>query len=264
MIVIYKIECLDNSKVYIGITENLNHRLKVHFGCYNKNTLLSRAIKKYGRDSFQVTIIDMTDFWEEGLEKEIEYIKLYKSYNSKFGYNMTMGGEGIPGLKHTDETKKKMSESHMGKGLGEDNPMYGKPSWNKGKKMSPESRKKLSESCKGRVLSEETKKKISGKLKGSNNSFYGKTHTEETKKRLRELKLGSKHTKETKEKMCKSRKGKYVGEEHSQSKVTEEQVREIRQMYENKKFNQSQLASMYNITQSNVYCIVNYKSWKHI
>jgi len=41
----------------------------------------------------------------------------------------------------TEEARRKLSESH----IGAKNPMYGKPSWNKGKKYSEETRRKLKE-----------------------------------------------------------------------------------------------------------------------
>lgn len=55
-------------------------------------------------------------------EKEIEFIIKFQSNNSSYGYNLTDGGDGIVGFKHTEETKKQMSESRKGSG----NPMHGK------------------------------------------------------------------------------------------------------------------------------------------
>ncbi len=74
------------------------------------------------------------------------------------------------GIKHTEETKKKMSKSHIGKQTGPDNPAYGK-------KMSKETCRKKSKAMKGRFLKEE-------------NPFYGKKHTPETKRRMSEVKRG--------------------------------------------------------------------------
>ena len=42
---------------------------------------------------------------------------------------------GRLGMKLSEETKKKLSENHKGKNCGEKNGMYGKESWNKGKKL---------------------------------------------------------------------------------------------------------------------------------
>lgn len=56
---------------------------------------------------------------------------------------------------------------------GENNPNYGKPTWNKGKKMSEEARKKMREA-----------------KKGEKNPNYGKHFSEEHKKKLREVHKG--------------------------------------------------------------------------
>lgn len=73
--------------------------------------------------------------------------------------------------RHSAEVKKKLSDGKM----GEKNPMFGKkvwnsgrsdlpPSWNKGKKLTEEHKKKLSDSHKGYVMPESQKKKISRPL----------------------------------------------------------------------------------------------------
>lgn len=75
----------------------------------------------------------------------------------------------------SEETRKKISLAGKGR-----------PSWNKGRKMSDEQRKKLSEALKGRVHSEEYKKKMSERLKG-------RIFTEEHRKNLSKSKSGEKH-----------------------------------------------------------------------
>ena len=61
-------------------------------------------------------------------------------------------GENHPmyGKHHSEETKKKISEAEKGRpGMKcENNPMYGKPAWNRGKHLSEETKKKISESKK--------------------------------------------------------------------------------------------------------------------
>lgn len=70
------------------------------------------------------------------------------------------GLKGLPGMK------------------GKDNPMYGKPSFMLGKSHSEETRKKISDSKKGKRQSTETKEKLSksrkGLLSGKNNPMYGR------------------------------------------------------------------------------------------
>ena len=89
----------------------------------------------------------------------------------------------------------------------------------KGKKHSEETRKKMSESATGRKLSDEAKRKLSdfnkGRLIGEKNpmygkpsSFKGKQHTEEAKRKMSEEAQGRKHSEETKQKISKTNKGK--------------------------------------------------------
>ena len=52
--------------------------------------------------------------WEEACEKEKEFIKLYGRSDLKLGTlcNLTEGGEGVIGMKHSDETKRKLIEDN--------------------------------------------------------------------------------------------------------------------------------------------------------
>lgn len=57
---------------------------------------------------------------------------------------------------------------------GDKNPMYGKPPWNKGKKLKPhseETKKKMSESHKGKVKTKSHKENLSKALKGKSKSM---------------------------------------------------------------------------------------------
>ncbi len=108
------------------------------------------------------------------------------------------------GFKFSEESKKKMSESHKRLQVGENHPLFGKhPSIEarekmskskKGKKLSKEIREKISEGHKN--PSQETRNKISKGLKGKyireKSSMYGKHHTKETKEKIRKSLEGAK------------------------------------------------------------------------
>jgi len=74
---------------------------------------------------------------------------------------------------HSPETRLRMSISHIGKTSG-----------NKGKKMSKESRLKISKARKGKKLSEEHKQKISLAHIGSLGTMLGRKHTKETLQKM--------------------------------------------------------------------------------
>ena len=79
----------------------------------------------------------------------------------------------------SEDTKRKISESERGR----TSPM-------KGKILSEEAKKKISKVLTGRTLSSETKQKLSEATKGENNPMYRKHLSEETKKKLSEVLKG--------------------------------------------------------------------------
>lgn len=98
---IYKYQNKINGKVYIGQSNNIEHRQKQHL--YDSSQRSERAtgvdvaIKKYGIENFDFTIleecpIDLLD------EREIYWINYYDSYHN--GYNRTPGGKSLRGSDH--------------------------------------------------------------------------------------------------------------------------------------------------------------------
>lgn len=92
---IYKITCLVNNKVYIGLTTtSIAQRWKGHIGELKRSSKhLYASMRKYGIDNFKIEQIDETDDFEKLGELERYYIKEYNSTDSEFGYNNTSGGE---------------------------------------------------------------------------------------------------------------------------------------------------------------------------
>ena len=95
MYYIYK-ATFENGKVYIGITNNFERRLKEHKKNRKKkgkeDYAIYRAINKYGWESIEWEIIEQVETKEEAKEKEIGHIAEYDSYN-RGGYNTTKGGD---------------------------------------------------------------------------------------------------------------------------------------------------------------------------
>ena len=87
-------------------------------------------------------------------------IKGYMNNNNKFLTNRTFGGEGASGYKHSEESKRKNSESH------------------KGKKQSEETKEKISEKMKGKNAGEKNgmfgKKGKDSPIYGEKNGMFGK------------------------------------------------------------------------------------------
>lgn len=95
---IYKITNLVNNKVYIGQSVNILKRFVAHRNrAFNPKSpqygnYFYKSIRKYGLKNFKFEIIEKCNK-EELNKKEQEYIALYKSNQSEFGYNLTEGGE---------------------------------------------------------------------------------------------------------------------------------------------------------------------------
>lgn len=106
------------------------------------------------------------------------------------------------GTKMSLESRKKMSESHKRRGTIPP-PRWGISPWNKGIKMGVNPRHSAFMS--GRKLSEETKKKLSLALKGRPH----KPHSLETRKKISLVQIGKKLTPEQREKAIKNLKPDY-------------------------------------------------------
>lgn len=114
--IIYKATNKINGMSYIGQTiYSLNNRISRH-KCDSLNNrdnmYFHRAIRKYGIDNFDWDIIDKADNIDELNRLEIYYIGWYDTYNN--GYNLTLGGKSNVGYKHSEESKRKNSESNKG------------------------------------------------------------------------------------------------------------------------------------------------------
>ena len=157
-----------NGKRYIGITccQPRNRRWQNGYG-YVTQPRFYNAIKKYGWDNFEHTILEDDLTAEEAGEKEQEYISQYQTTDKKYGYNIKVGGE--VGYHLTEEHKEKISRANA----GENNGMFGHH-------YTDEERKEMSESSvwRGRKHTAETRKKISEYLKAHPETFthWGKEH----------------------------------------------------------------------------------------
>lgn len=153
---------------------------------------LKAAQAKYGIENFKKEIICKNVQYKATIDDmEKFYIKKEREQNSFGCYNITDGGEGRTGLM-SEETKKKIAESHKGK-----TPL-------KGKHHSEETKKKMSEAHKGKYFTEEHKKKIAEAMKGR---IY--FHSQETRKKMSEAHKGKTNSEEAKKKMSEVKKGKH-------------------------------------------------------
>lgn len=154
-------------KSYIGQTVDENNRRTKFLkndGQYGGKKI-DNARKKYGPENFEYTVLvkvesDNIDELKKCLNQlEIGFIRMFNTYRN--GYNSTEGGKSLMGYHPSEETRIKMRNSHLGQ-----------HSWNKGKTMGADTRRKISE------------------LKKGNKNMLGHKHSEESKQKMREANIG--------------------------------------------------------------------------
>lgn len=168
---VYLITNIVNGKQYVGVTcRGYQARFKEHINesLNFSSTILHNAIRKYGPESFKVELLEDSVPDSDIEHREQYYIKKYNTfYTSGHGYNMTEGGGGMVGYKHTDVSRSKISDSLKGHVFSEERNQKIQAAM-LGREYKPEWRRALSESRKGRFT-------------GTDNPFYGKHHSEDTK-----------------------------------------------------------------------------------
>jgi hypothetical protein len=162
MAYLYRHIRLDKNEVfYIGIgSDNYYKRAKSN---KYRNTYWNNIVNK---TNYEIEILFDDLDKDKVIEKEIEFILLYGRKDLGLGtlVNMTNGGDGINGFKHSDESKLKISKFQKNRVQSEE--ARKKISESKlGKKRgivhTEESKKKISEYMKNRIISDETRLKMS-------------------------------------------------------------------------------------------------------
>ncbi len=152
--IIYLIRNKINGMCYVGqTTRDLQKRINEHRSgsASSKNTYIGRAIKKYGKDNFDFSLIDKCGALDELNKLEVFYISLFNTLKPS-GYNIALGGDNNllseaakqqrKTRRHTEESKRKMSQKA------------------KGIKKSEKHKKKISDTLRGRAPSTTTIEKI--------------------------------------------------------------------------------------------------------
>lgn len=128
--VIYQIENLVNGKLYVGKSaEGVKRRFWKHlsraFAEDGYEMPLYIDMREFGRQSFRVTLLEEVQPNQSLDEREQFWIH---ALNTKVpnGYNLTDGGSGTIGYKHTVEDKAVMRALKSGKFDGVNNPFFGK------------------------------------------------------------------------------------------------------------------------------------------
>lgn len=138
--------------VYVGWTTNPTVRWKRHV-VRARNGWRGRfysAMRKYGADSFTFTVVESWPSETDALSSEAWLIGYLRAIGARL-YNMSDGGEGTSGRRHTDEAKSKMSAAARSRPPMTEAQRLKMSAANTGRKHTNESRRKISESQRGRT-----------------------------------------------------------------------------------------------------------------
>ncbi len=214
---IYAITNDINDKAYVGLHygADLRTRWTTHrsFAKRGSRSLISMAMRKHGIEKFHITSI-WSGYIPVGKLQMLE--KYYiRSFQTKVpnGYNLTDGGDGAPGFRHSDSERERRREKMKLQCSTGNIPSL------LGKKRDPEIVAKIAASNRGQKRSspsEETRRRLSLAKIGNKNGL-GTKHTQDTINRRRAARAGYRHSEETKSKISASN-----GIRHWGAKASEE------------------------------------------
>lgn len=233
------------NRMYEHKTDSINKR--------HHNKHLQNKISKILNAGFSIKYekVFITTNEVEAFAKEIEIIQYFGLANL---CNLTEGGEGSTGYKHTKKAIEKMKAFVSTRDWnGERNPNYGGGNW------TEEAKRKFSEFQKISML-------------GEKNPFFGKKHNEKAKEKMSEFHSNKTLTENHKFKISENHafKGKkrpeysikISGENNPKAKMTLEQVKQIREKYNQGDTSYSKLAKEYLLDKSTIADIIKEKIWR--
>lgn len=160
---------------------------------YSKRPISKRLIDC--GDHVRIDIVDIVPIGVSWAEIERFWIATLRHFHPDC-LNISIGGDGAPGLIQSDAVRAKLSADRKGKPRGP---------------LSAEWRAKIGAAQKGKIISAEHRANLSAALKG-------RVVSDETRAKLSALKKGGKHSDESRHKMSVARRGKIYGP-HSAERI---------------------------------------------
>ncbi len=186
---IYCIKNVIDGKRYIGSSINLHQRRQDHFktlrGNRHASAYLQHAFNKYSEVAFSFDVLLLCEPLDL-LRYEQALIDLWEPE-----YNICKTAGNRLGMRHTDESKRKMSETKKARMTDELRAKNGDA--HRGNKFTPEQRQRVGDAHRGLVHSKESRRKCSEAQKG-------RVFSEGTRKKMSESAKIRSSTKEWRDK----------------------------------------------------------------
>lgn len=288
---LYKITNKINGKKYIGITNSYKRRFREHKGNHSPNSLICKAIQKYGQENFIFEVLKENLSIENACKLEQEYIKKENCLVPN-GYNISKGGNINVGssngrAKLTDEEVQYIKDhrdlpmyvlyDEFNEKIGYD--AFKEIYWNhtyldiqphvdmypynlefsnqftSNNKLDYEDiiklRKQYAQQIPWREVYEKEYKELYPKEMDFWNIYVGNIY---------KLVMPQVFTKENKHSQASI---SHSGENNGRAKLTKEDVIKIRKMHEKDNVSNSEIYKMYpQVSPTSIRNIINYKTWK--
>lgn len=186
---VYLHRCRASGKGYVGITcRGVRQRLYSHESEARRGSQkpFARAIRKYGIDAFETTVLARGLSKAEAEDAEVHFIGKLNTFGSG-GYNATRGGEGTAGVKLTQRRREQISE-HFSKMPRTEQHRRRCSEALKGRFVRPETLEKMSVSRRGVPQSEEHAAKSRAALDRAKAAWTGMKQSGESKRKMRAAK----------------------------------------------------------------------------
>lgn len=164
---VYQLRCIPTNLVYVGSSSNMYKRRLYHLRDLRTGThkvaRLQSDYNVYGLDAFEFTVLELTDI-DIVFDREQYWLDQIRPFDPVIGYNVGHDARfGFRGLSHTEEARKRISETN--KQIG-----HVITSEQRAKMVAgirrPETLAKMSVAALGREISQAARDKISQSLTG--------------------------------------------------------------------------------------------------
>lgn len=206
-----------------------------------ENSYFYNTIRKYGTQNFTFEIIKECETEELAYEYERVLIKLFNLQDKKYGYNIIEGGSGgCKGYKVSDHLKSYFKEKYVGSNSV------------KAKFSDDEIINILSEYSSGNFTTYDLAEKYQCGKSTMIRIINGTSYANVQYDRSEFIDIGIKN----------KQKEMPSGSDVKTSKLSEQDVIQIREYYGTGRHSYQELADMFGVTKTNIYNIIKYRTWK--